>query len=728
MAVAQDDRPQFFQDQFLGPEDLTAAVEYGRIHQARHTLGAHTWGIAVGLQLLEKPSAAGNNQVDVFIQPGYACDGFGRSIVVLAPYKIPASLFQNVVFDQAQDGGNPAGRLIRIWLQYREAPHQPPLAGFADCNADGRNSRVQETFQVVAGDTSSLSDQRDPVTIGGKTVDAQNALTAFDPAAPLLYEASVPQQELPEDNATALWLIATGYVRWLPPQNTTQPGSFQQRNAADLTASEAIRQYIGVVAGSVVAAASHVRVRARGTLPSGVVSDDLFWVEGKTRLQDELRLFGGKLSFLDTGGADNGVPLSVQRFDQTTPKSSGLRVVIGKGSQGNNSLSVGTLDANNQDAFTPLAAILDNGRMGLGTPAPDQLLTLQAKSATFLNLKDSGDSVELQLGADAVGGVVSTATNHDLLFRAGGNADKMIIKANGLVGIGTNTPTNRLQVVGSQGIRQNYLYLSGDAGWSSVTYNAFHDQFNGSWTFPDPTRCAVTIEMDDAGAKPRFAVFGTSPGATTSWVERFHVEGDTGNVYLGVQGGSTGLGTSTPDGKLTISVPGQGTLSFFPSTTDVEYDGGVDKVFVFHGKNNAVTSFLGGRVGINTTTPSSLFDVLGVISANQYAVHSDSRLKRDIEPLHGALDQLLKLRGVRFRWKNEEKYGAGKWTGFVAQDVEKVFPEWVLEGADGYKLLADRGLGALLVEALRELKSEVDALRARIGEPAPRNKRERRQE
>jgi hypothetical protein len=727
MAVAQDDRPQFFQDQFLGPEDLTATVEYSRIHQARHSLGAHTWGIATGLQLLEKPSVAGNNQVDVFIQPGYAWDGFGRPIVVLAPYKIPASLFQNVVFDQAQDGGNPAGRLIQIWLQYREAPHQPPLSGFAGCNSNGQNSRVQETFQVVAGARSS-PDQRDPITIGGKTVDAQNALTAFDPAAPLLYDASVPQQTLPEDDATALWLIPAGYVRWLPPQNPTQIGSFQQRNSADLLASEAIRQYIGVVAGAVLAAGSNVRVRSRGTQPSGVVSDDLFWVEGKARVQGELRLFGNKLSFLDPGGADNGVPLSVQRFDQTAPQASGLQIVIGKGNQGANSLGVGTLDANNQDAFTPLAIIFDNGRVGLGTIAPDHLLSLQSKGATFVNLKDSSDNVELQLGADTVGGVVSTATNHDLVFRAGGNTDKMIIKTNGAVGIGTNTPTNRLQVVGSQGIRQNYLYLSGDVGWSSVTYNAFHDQFNGSWTFPDPAHSAVTVEMDDAGGSPRFAVFGTSPAAKTTWVERFHIEADTGNLYMGVQGGSTGFGTATPDGKLTISVPVQGSLSFFPPGTDVEYDGGADKLFVIHAKNNAVTSFMGGSVGINTTTPSTQFDVLGVITANQVAFHSDYRLKRDVEPLHGALDKLLKLRGVQFWWKDEEKYGAGKWTGFVAQDVEKVFPEWIIEGADGYKLLADRGLGAVLVEAIRELKSELDELRVKIDESPHKTKRERRQQ
>src|SRR6266536_5503169 len=99
MAVDQDQRPSFYQEQYLGPEDLTATVEYGRIHQARHVLGAHTWGIAIGLQLVEKPSPAGNNQVDVFVTPGYAWDGLGRTPVALAPYKVPSMLFQDIDFD-----------------------------------------------------------------------------------------------------------------------------------------------------------------------------------------------------------------------------------------------------------------------------------------------------------------------------------------------------------------------------------------------------------------------------------------------------------------------------------------------------------------------------------------------------------------------------------------------------------------------------------------------------
>src|SRR5215470_17097110 len=139
MAVDQDQRPSFFQGQYLGPEDLTATVEYGRIQQSRHSLGAHTWGIAIGLQLLEKPSPAGNNQVDVFLTPGYAWDGFGRPIVVLAPFKVPTQLFQDIAYDASIDdktksGDVANGHLVKVWLRYSESPNQPPASGFETCD------------------------------------------------------------------------------------------------------------------------------------------------------------------------------------------------------------------------------------------------------------------------------------------------------------------------------------------------------------------------------------------------------------------------------------------------------------------------------------------------------------------------------------------------------------------------------------------------------------------
>ncbi|MEA3208821.1 MAG: hypothetical protein QOE70_1878 [Chthoniobacter sp.] len=94
-----------------------------------------------------------------------------------------------------------------------------------------------------------------------------------------------------------------------------------------------------------------------------------------------------------------------------------------------------------------------------------------------------------------------------------------------------------------------------------------------------------------------------------------------------------------------------------------------------------------------------------------WGVVSDRRLKKDIEPLNGALDHLMKLRSVTYEYIDPVKSHqfAGTQTGFIAQEVETVFPEWVTENADGYKTVTIRGFESLTVQALRELRAEKDA-------------------
>jgi hypothetical protein len=95
---------------------------------------------------------------------------------------------------------------------------------------------------------------------------------------------------------------------------------------------------------------------------------------------------------------------------------------------------------------------------------------------------------------------------------------------------------------------------------------------------------------------------------------------------------------------------------------------------------------------------------------------SDARLKKDITPLSGAIEQLLKLKGVTYEWREPEKHNnaTGKQIGFIAQDVEKVFPNWVRTNDDGYKVLSVSQIEALEVESIRVLKAKNDDLEARL--------------
>jgi len=122
----------------------------------------------------------------------------------------------------------------------------------------------------------------------------------------------------------------------------------------------------------------------------------------------------------------------------------------------------------------------------------------------------------------------------------------------------------------------------------------------------------------------------------------------------------------------------------------------------------------GNAVGINATVPGFTLHVNGTAGkpgGGSWAVASDKRLKKNIRPLAGALDKLLALHGVNFEYLDPEKIHelSGERMGLVAQEVEKVFPDWVETGPDGYKRVTVRGLEALVVEALRELQQKQDA-------------------
>ena len=76
--AGQDQRPRFYESQYLGADDMNAVVEYGHVQIARHELGPHRRGIAVGLDLIESPTPGAPERRNVTLAPGWPIDGFGR--------------------------------------------------------------------------------------------------------------------------------------------------------------------------------------------------------------------------------------------------------------------------------------------------------------------------------------------------------------------------------------------------------------------------------------------------------------------------------------------------------------------------------------------------------------------------------------------------------------------------------------------------------------------------
>jgi hypothetical protein len=115
----------------------------------------------------------------------------------------------------------------------------------------------------------------------------------------------------------------------------------------------------------------------------------------------------------------------------------------------------------------------------------------------------------------------------------------------------------------------------------------------------------------------------------------------------------------------------------------------------------------------------------GNARAQSFIQTSDARFKTDVQPISDPLDAILGLRGVTFDWNRSEfpdrKFGIGRQIGFIAQEVEKIFPELVFTDASGYKSVAYANIVPVLVEAVKQQQAQIKHQQKQIDTLANQN-------
>ena len=156
--------------------------------------------------------------------------------------------------------------------------------------------------------------------------------------------------------------------------------------------------------------------------------------------------------------------------------------------------------------------------------------------------------------------------------------------------------------------------------------------------------------------------------------------------------------------------------------------GGRQMIRMDEGANPDVLEFV-----VSTTYTDSSGNI--VASGNVTAYASDKRLKTNIKPIENALDKVMSIKGVHYDWIDDvENLGFHPDRkidniGVIAQEVEEVLPqivkaapfdqhrskdtnwEFVSKSGEDYKTVDYDKLTALLIEAVKELKAEVDELK-----------------
>jgi len=269
------------------------------------------------------------------------------------------------------------------------------------------------------------------------------------------------------------------------------------------------------------------------------------------------------------------------------------------------------------------------------------------------------------------------ATEQSIEFQTA-DSERMRITSDGKVGIGETSPDSLLHIKG---------------GAPVFTMESNTNSSSRTWDFATERVAGGDLSLR----------VGTSLGGTPSVTAMYF--DSSGNVAMG-------------------------TTSFI-SNAALTVDGGDMMV---QGTNNSagisdlLAGYTRGDYGVFYSTANHIYfsvgsSYVGYISGSsgQYNV-SDERLKENVATLTGTLDKVKQLRGVSHTWKDTEQKGTDTNIGMIAQEVETVYPELVgdgglpndNEGNAPYKSVNYAHLTSVLVEAVKELSTKLDAAEARI--------------
>ena len=392
------------------------------------------------------------------------------------------------------------------------------------------------------------------------------------------------------------------------------------------------------------------------------------------------------------------------------------------------------------------------GNVGIGTTTPESKLHL----AGSLKIFDGTQGASKVLTSDA-NGLASWQALPVIPANAWTASGNNIFNNNTAnVGIGTSTPNspisfantvgNKISLWGSSstsnyglGVQSGLLQLYTDAPAANIAF--------GSGSSSSFTEIARIINSGEYGMSLKGRLQLTT-GTQSSGLWMTNIANTQNVTFMGMAadnltgfyspgGAGWGLTMNTSNANVGIGLNGGNPtkpLSFPASLGEkiLLYPGGVGEVGigVYGGELRLHCDIPGGKVSFGTQDNAGNFDqtalaqrngvfafsVLGSLWVNGTTYASDERFKQNITSISSPLEKLLQINGVEYEMKTTEfaknNFQPGRQMGLLAQNVEKIVPEAVNE-KDGYKGVDYARLVPLLIESIKELKREIEELKAK---------------
>ncbi len=348
---------------------------------------------------------------------------------------------------------------------------------------------------------------------------------------------------------------------------------------------------------------------------------------------------------------------------------------------------------------------------------PSQTVTMNIKQTGEVGVGTTTPSAKLEVRGSSSSAEMLRVTNDN-------NASpdsSFVILNNGNVGIGTLTPSSKLTSVKRNGLSAEFLSgVTND--WTAIGIGRTTGEIvygicdaANNW-LPGTVAGDAIIRINDATKKIHISPWGTTTTMT-------------------IADEKVGIGTTSPIEKLTVqTAPGNyGFTHTDGSITVGSYVGGGSGGGWFGTKSNhnlnlftnnssaQLTLTTAGNVGIGTTAPTAKLSVNG--NANNttgaWGVFSDARVKTVNSDFTDGLDIIKKIHPVKFTYKANAPFIAqGEQIGIVAQELELIAPYMVSQKEYGdmkdLREVNNQAYIFLLINAIKEQQTQIEELKALI--------------
>jgi len=364
-----------------------------------------------------------------------------------------------------------------------------------------------------------------------------------------------------------------------------------------------------------------------------------------------------------------------------------------------------------------------------------------ASSITILpsqiTTRHSSGNFNTSLGRDALRATTrdsNTAVGYRALYN-NALAPTMANHGTNNTGIGMNALYTNTNGYNNVSIGHNSLYSNTVGNWNiALGNNALYENVGGY------TNIAIGFECVNKATSANYNTavgtysmryltggFNTALGGNALSGSAFSTSNGTLNVAIGY-----GASQSNTSGANNVSLGANALYSNISGIGNVAIgynagysETGSNRLYIDNSSTSSPLiggNFSSGKVGINRSmtnlnASAENFQVQGTglftgnLCAASYNCVSDLRYKKNITPLKSSLTNVLGLRGVNYDWRiqefPEQAFNTQRQTGFIAQELEQVYPEMVTTDANGFKSVDYARLTPVLVEAIKELNEKI---------------------